>query len=134
MLGRWLMLKQIPSKPDLALLPVFAGNPAPRITGELAQRQWLNPVSLTNWPYADVIAPSRIQVLVDESGYVVSAALLPPDNPGETANHYDLADKSALESARAARFSPASHLTRGQLIFNWRTVPPAATNSPATTP
>jgi hypothetical protein len=122
------------SEPVLTLPPVFAGNSMLRFTGELAQRKWLNPVSLTNWPYAEVIAPSRVQVLVGESGDVVSAVLLPPDNSGEVASHYEDADKSALESARTARFSPASHPSIGQLIFNWRTVPPPATNSAASTP
>jgi len=120
------------SEPVLPLLPAFAGNSALHIEGELAQGKWLNPVSLTNWPYADVIAPSRVQVLVDVDGDVVSAVLLPPDNPGET--HYDAADQRALELARAARFSPSSRLTVGRLIFNWRTVPPPATNSPAAAP
>jgi hypothetical protein len=120
------------SEPVLPLLPAFAENSALRIAGELAQRKWLNPVNLTNWPYADVIAPSRVQVLVDVDGAVVSAVLLPPDNPGET--HYDFADQCALEFARAARFAPALRLTVGQLIFNWRTVAPPATNSPAAMP
>ena len=120
------------SEPALPLPLVFAGNSTLQIEGELAQRKWLNPVSLTNWPYADVIAPSRVQVLVDANGDVVSAVLLPPDNPGET--HDSDADQHALELARAARFSPSSNLTIGQLIFDWRTVPPPATNSPAAAP
>lgn len=122
------------SEPVSALPPAFAGNSMLRITGELAQRKWLNPVTLTNWPCADLIVPSRVQVLVDESGGVVSAVLLPSDNPGEIASRYDPADKTALECARTARFAPASHPAIGQLIFNWRTVAPPATNSPASAP
>jgi len=117
------------NEPVLSLLPVFTGNSALHIAGELAQRKWLNPVSLPFWPYADVIAPSRVQVLVDAIGNVVSAVLLPSDNPGEI--HAAAADQRALELARTARFSPSLRLTIGQLIFNWRTVPPHATNSPA---
>lgn len=120
------------SEPVLPLPPKFAENSTLQIEGELVQRKWLNSVSLTNWPYADVIAPSRVQVLVDAAGDVVSAVLLPPDNPGEV--HDPDADRRAFELARVARFSPASRLTVGQLIFNWRTVPPPATNSPAATP
>ena len=119
------------SEPVPPLLPAFAENSALHIEGELAQRQWLNPMSLTNWPYSDVIAPSRIQVLVDAAGDVVSAVLLPPDDPEAAASHYDAADQSALEFARAARFAPSSRLTIGQLTFDWRTVAPPATNSPA---
>ncbi len=129
------------SEPALTLPPVFAGNSVLLITGDLARRKWLNPVSLTNWPYADVIAPSRVQVLVDESGDVVSAILLPPDNSivllpsvGFDAVRDDAADQRALEIARRLRFTPAPGLASGQLIFNWRTVPPPATNSPAEPP
>jgi len=120
------------SEPDLSLPPVFAENSALQVEGELAQRKWLNPVSLTNWPYPNVIAPTRVQVLVDATGDVVSAALLPPANPGEV--HYDAADQRALELARGLRFAPSSHLTVGLLSFNWRTVPPPATHSPAAAP
>ena len=82
----------------------------------------------------DVIAPSKVQVLVDEAGAVVSAVLLPPDNRAGAAAQYDPADQRALELARAARFAPSSRLTVGQMIFNWRTVPPPATNAPASLP
>jgi hypothetical protein len=122
------------NEPVLPLLPAFAENSTLHIEGELAQRKWLNPVSLTNWPYADVIATSRVQVLVDASGDVISAVLLPPDDPVEAANHYDDADQRALDFARAARFSPSSRLTIGRLIFNWRTVALPATDSPAAAP
>jgi hypothetical protein len=119
------------SEPVLPLLPAFADNSMLQIEGELAQRTWLNPVSLPSWPYADLIAPSRVQVLVDAAGDVVSAVLLPSDDPEVTASHYDAADQRALELARAARFSPSSQMTIGRLIFDWRTDAPPATNSPA---
>jgi hypothetical protein len=122
------------SEPVLPLPRVFAENSTLHIEGELAQRKWLNPVSLTNWPYADVIAPSKVQVLVNAAGDVVSPVLLPPENPGEAASHYETADRRALELASGLRFAPASRLTVGQLIFNWRTVAPPATNSPAAVP
>jgi hypothetical protein len=122
------------SEPVLPLPPAFAENSTLRIEGELAQRPWLNPVSLTNWPYADVIAPSRVQVLVDAIGDVVSAVLLPPDDSEVAASQYDAADRRALELARAARFAPSSRLAIGRLIFNWRTGAPPATNSPAAAP
>ena len=118
------------SEPVLPLPPAFAANSTLQIAGDLAKRKWLNPISLTNWPYADVIATSRVQVLVDEAGDVVSAVLLPSDNPEEAASHYNDADQYAVELARAARFAPASHLTVGRLIFNWRAVPPPAPNPP----
>jgi hypothetical protein len=122
------------SEPFLPVPPVFAENSSAHVEGELAQRKWLNPASLPLWPHADVIAPSRVQVWVDAAGSVVSAGLLPPDDPEEAASHYDAADQRALELARAARFSPSARSTMGQLIFNWRTVVLAATNSPAAAP
>jgi hypothetical protein len=84
---------------------------------------------LPSWPYADVIAPSRVQVLVNGAGEVVSAVLLPSDIPGEVQDAD--ADQRALELARAARFATAPGLTVGRLIFDWCTVAPAATNAPA---
>jgi hypothetical protein len=65
---------------------------------------------------------------------VVSAVLLPSDDPEVAASRYYTADQRALELARAARFSPSSQLAIGRLIFDWRTVAPPATNSPAAAP
>jgi hypothetical protein len=112
-------------------IPTLPGEPAPaqnstiQIEGELAQRQLPVEISLTNWPYADVLAPCVVQVLVDAAGDVVSAVLLPTENNLEAASHYDAADQRALEIARALRFTPSSRLTFGRIIFNWHTVPPA---------
>ena len=74
----------------------------------------------------DVIAPSKVQLLVNEAGNVISAVLLPPDSGYIAADQYDRADQRALELARAARFAPSSRLTIGRMIFNWHTVPPPA--------
>jgi len=92
-----------------------------RIRGELAQRQLPSEISLTNWPYADVLAPCVVQVLVDAAGNVVSTVLL-------KSSSYKDADDKALELARALRFTPAANLAFGRIIFNWHTVPP--TTSP----
>jgi TonB family protein len=82
---------------------------------------------LPSWPYADVLAPSVVQAVVDAPGNVVSTVLLSPSG-------YDAADQRALELARAMRFTPSSHLTIGRMIFNWHTVPPPAMNAPAALP
>jgi hypothetical protein len=119
------------SAPVLPLQPVFAEKSTLQIEGDLAQRKLLSPITLTNWPFADVLAPSVVQVLVDASGNVVSTILLPPDNGVEAAARYDVADQCALELGRAARFAPSSRPTVGQIIFNWHTVAPPATNLPA---
>jgi len=105
-----------------------------QIQDDLAQRRLLNPIILPSWPYANVIAPSQVQLLVNEAGDVVSAVLLPPDSGYAATDQYDQADQRALELARAARFAPAPRLTMGRMIFNWHTVPPPATNAPAASP
>jgi hypothetical protein len=116
----------------LPIEPALAQNSTLRVEGELAQRQLPSQINLTNWPYANVIAPSKVQVLVDAAGNVVSTVLLPPDSGFTAADQYEKADQRALELARAARFAPSSHLTVGRMIFNWHTVPPPATNAPVT--
>jgi TonB family protein len=105
--------------PTLPAEPVFTQNSTMRIKGELAQRLLPSPISLTNWPYADVLGPCVVQVLVDTGGNVVSTVLLKSCD-------YKNADDQALELARALRFTPAASLALGQIIFNWHTVPPTA--------
>ena len=122
------------SEPVVSFTPVFAANSSLRIEGNLARRKLLTPVVLTNWPYADVIAPSQIQALVDADGGVVSAIELPPENLADAASHYSAADQRAMEIAQGLRFAPASSLTVGRMIFNWRTAPLSATNSSVSAP
>lgn len=134
---------KLPVKLSAPALPVESALPqtsALQIQGELAQRRLLDPnhlldpIHLPSWPYANVIAPSQVQVLVDAAGNVVSAVLLPPENGYAAADQYDQADQRALELARAARFTPAARLTVGRMIFNWNTVPVTNTNAPAASP
>jgi hypothetical protein len=122
------------SEPVPPLPPMFAENSSLRIEGELAQRRLLAPVELPSLPYPDVIAPSKVQALVDAAGSVFSAILLPPDDVVESAGHPDVGDTNALRIARSLRFAPSSRPTVGELIFDWRTVPPPATNPPAAAP
>jgi TonB family protein len=91
-----------------------------QISGELARRRRLNEIGLPPIPVNDVIAPSRVQVLVDTAGNVASAILLEPSLNND-------ADQQALQLARSLRFAPASRLMFGEIIFNWHTVP---TNAP----
>jgi len=95
-----------------------------RVEGELAPRLLPSPATLTDWLYADVLAPSVVQVLVDAAGNVISTVLLAPSG-------YAAADQRALEIARSVRFTPSSDLTIGRMIFDWHTLPPPATNAPA---
>ena len=103
-------------------------NSTVEIKGELAQRRLLNSIQPPVLPYNDVVAASRVQVLVDTAGNVVSTVLLPSDNSAEALGHWDFADQRALTLARAARFAPAARMTFGELIFNWQTIPVPATN------
>jgi TonB family protein len=107
------------STPALPVEPALAQNSTMQIEGELAQRQLPSEISLTNWPYADVLAPCVVQVLVDAAGSVISTVLLTPSG-------YDAADQRALELARNLRFTPSSSLAFGRIVFNWHTVPPIA--------
>ena len=116
------------STPALPLEPVLAQTSTLLIEGDMARRPLLNPIDVPSLPYNDVIVPSKVQVVVDAAGNVVSAVLLPSENPLEAAGHFDDADRRALELARAARFAHAPHLSIGRLIFNWHTVPITGTN------
>ena len=100
-----------------------------RITGELAQRRLLNTntITLPSLPWNDVIAPSKVQVLVDTAGNVFSPVLLPSDSALEDAGRSEIGDSNALVIARSLRFAPAPRLMSGEIIFNWHTVP---TNAP----
>ncbi len=115
--------------PTVSLQPVFAAHSTLQMEGELAQRKLVGETALPDWPYADVIAPSRVQIVVDENGNVISAAALPLNSPLKNEIRYDAADSRALEIARGLRFTPAPQLIVGSVIFNWRTVPPPETNS-----
>jgi hypothetical protein len=122
------------SAPGLPAESALAQTSTLQIQDDLAQRRLLDQMILPSWPYANVIAPSKVQLLVNEAGDVVSAVLLPPGSGYAAADQYDQADQRALELARTARFAPSSSLTVGRMIFNWHTAPPADTNSPAATP
>ncbi|HUE36888.1 MAG TPA: hypothetical protein VMO20_05815 [Candidatus Acidoferrum sp.] len=131
--------------------PLMAQTSTLQIEGALVKRPLLHPIQLPSWPFADVIAPSVVQVLVDAAGNVISAALLPPENllqPSAVRESVEPsavrdpdADARAVELARNARFAPLSpnagsvasnllgRLAVGQLIFNWQAVPVTNTNA-----
>ena len=107
------------STPTSPVEPLLAQHSTMQIEGELAQRQLPAPISLTNWPFADVLSPCVVQVLVDAAGNVVSTVILTPSG-------YDAADQRALAIARTLRFKPVPSVTMGRITFNWHTVPPTA--------
>ncbi len=83
----------------------------------------LNTIDLPSLPYDNVIPASRVQVLVDPSGQIVSAVLLPPTDSTESMERSDAADQQALVIARQLRFARAGQLNVGEIDFCWHTVP-----------
>jgi len=100
------------------------------VTGELGRRTLLNPPDLPAWPADDLLTNTLVQVLVDESGCVLTAAQLGAERLSGGSGSAS-ADRLALTVARDLRFAPASsggwfaspaaQLTRGVLVFQWRT-------------
>jgi TonB family protein len=116
-------------EPDAAVPTVDLESPIPpastlKFLDELTERQPLNIATPPSWARNDVLAPSKVQVLVDKDGYVVSAVVLESSKDVE-------ADGKALEMARNLRFTPAAQPTMGGIIFYWHTVPaPPPTATP----
>lgn len=87
-----------------------------RLAGDIAGWTVLHGITAPTLAGNDVLAPSRLQLLVDQGGHVLSAVLL--DTSGD-----DAADQQALTLARALEFVPATQPLLGEIIFNWHTVP-----------
>ncbi len=128
------------AQPELELLvPTVAGSvflptqSTLRLMGALAGWGLLVPPALTNWPSAEILSNSVIQVLVAANGKPISATLL--KNSGLVD-----ADQNALREARNTRFEPlnvsdpANPLAGsrlGQMVFEWHTLPLPSTNNGA---
>ncbi len=95
----------------------------PQFSGPLAARRWLNPGELPALAVNDVIAPGKVQALVDATGNVTSAVLL------ESSGLTD-ADQRALQLTLKMRFTPAAQFTLGEITFNWQTVPITTPQAP----
>jgi hypothetical protein len=123
--------------PDVAPLTVSLRRSGFRIEGELSKRPILNAFDLPSWPYAELLTNTVVQLLVDGEGKPISGVQFGKGSGLAAADEY------ALVHARAARFEtrspagpgriadPLRQLTWGTLIFEWHTLPPPATNSPA---
>jgi hypothetical protein len=105
-----------------------------RIEGELAGLHLLTPVHLPSQTNSDLLANTVVRLLVDARGNPFSPAVL------ATSGSRD-ADAEALTFAKALRFAPlqaaalgtvaSDKMIMGKLTFEWQTVPPPATNAPA---
>jgi len=130
-------------RPELALaevgpLPIAPALSSWRIEGELAARKLtLAPSELPSWQAGDILTNSMVEALVDVEGWPVAIALLSGSGSKD-------ADDFALAQTRKLRFEslsrtgaeqaknrdPLAHLTWGALVFEWHTIPVAATNAP----
>ncbi len=101
------------------------------ITGPLASRRLLQTVPLKSWPLSDLLADTRVEVLVSREGLVFSRRLASGGlkNPVQ-----QTADRDALALTTGLRFEPLpksvragdDSLTEGTLVFQWHTIEPAA--------
>ena len=116
-----LTFKPVPQllQPTTPVETVLPQNSAWKLGGELASRRLLNTIAAPTLAMNDVIAPSRVQLLVDTDGNVTSVVLLDTSDS-------DAADQTALTLARTLRFAPADRLMFGEITFTWHTVPVAA--------
>jgi hypothetical protein len=119
-----------------------------RIEGELAHRSLLAPLDLPGFSSPEPLTNTIVQLLVDAAGRPLTATLLVESGSmlvergsKDAANE---ADQHAMRQATAARFEPLRYpngmpqpdprLSWGKLVFQWATLPPAATNSVAAQP
>jgi hypothetical protein len=102
-----------------------------QLSGALADRPLLRQPALPSLEWKDIIAPSRVQVLVGGDGTVISAVLLPPDSDLEAAGRASKGDTNAVVLARSLKFAPAAQLVFGEVTFHWHTTPLPGTNAPA---
>ncbi len=118
------------------------------VEGEIARRLKRPLPPLPGWPAADLIAPTEVQVLINEQGRVLSAILLEGDYsavvPGVLPAARSVeADRFALEYVRDLAFSSlplpypttataesgAGGARAGKVTFLWTSLGPSQTNA-----
>lgn len=128
-----------PFEPDLKPATIFSATPKYtaasrgytfcRISGGLTRRNVQLAPALPTLSLNEIPAPSRVQALVDATGTVVSAVLLPPPLTEATSRN-SIADARALALTLQHRFTPGKELTLGEFTYHWQTIPETATNAP----
>jgi hypothetical protein len=111
--------------------------------GPLSKRTLIQTPELPAFESAEPLTSTVIQVWVNGDGYVHSAVQLGAERVGGGSGSQQ-ADVHAMNTARSLRFEPVTNtdwldssaisLTRGTLIFQWRTVPVREANGSAKTP
>ena len=122
-----------PRRPNISEMNPLPQQSTWQLSGDLARRRLLTPLQLNSQYSDDLLTNSVVRLLVDASGWPYSMVLLPPGSGSKDA------DEQALELAEKARFDPLpgkaqnsdplDGLTWGELVFQWHTIPPAATNA-----
>jgi hypothetical protein len=107
------------------------------VEGDLAKLRLLTRLHLPPRTNSDLLTNTVIRMVVDAQGDTYSSVIWAGSGDNET-------DYLALTNSRAIRFSPpepealrtvpTNKMVLGNLIFEWRTVPPAPTNAPPVTP
>ena len=106
----------LPVPPTMTIESALPQNSSWRLAGHLAGRKPRHDLTVPTLAGNDVLTASRVQLLVDVGGHVLSAVLL------ETSGDPD-ADQTALALARTLEFVPSAQAMFGEIIFNWHTVP-----------
>jgi hypothetical protein len=114
---------QPPSPSAIKAEFILPTNSSLTLSAEFKDRRLLNPPNLQPMAATDLLTNTVVQVLVTTEGDVMSYTLLSRSGSAE-------ADKLAIEFSKQARFEKqrigAPVLKKGNLIFEWFTVPKSA--------
>lgn len=103
-----------------------------RVEGPVRMRKLAPLPPLRSWPHTDLLADTRVQILVNPEGLVFTSRLAGAVTTKDPVQRD--ADLHALELARQFRFEPAAKNSRGSvegvLVFQWHTTEPSVTAKP----
>lgn len=93
------------------------------VEGAARLRSLMQPPLLKSWPHSDVLADTRVQVMVTAEGLVFTPRLVVTTNAKDSVQRE--ADLHALELSRQLRFEAAPKASRasveGVIVFQWHT-------------
>ncbi len=102
------------------------------VEGAVRLRPLVQPPTLKSWHHSDVLADTRVQLLVTPEGLVFSPRLAGATSAKDPVQR--AADLHALELTRQLRFEPAAKNSRasveGVLVFQWHTTEPPTAAKP----
>ncbi|MFA6546391.1 MAG: hypothetical protein WCS99_18380 [Limisphaerales bacterium] len=117
----------VPAPPMAVAQPALRTASRLRIEGAVSSRKLVEQPALRSWPFDDVLADSRIQILASDEGIVFSPRLV--SNGTAKSVMQRTADQHALALSRSLRFESSGKsggnrppsLTEGTLVFQWHT-------------